>query len=140
MPLQFSAPPSLSPSFSPRSLADCYPLLEVEDMLMMGNHPDPMCVFTYVQSLCHSLCKIEKERRDKETEKTDKAGEGGDKEGAQEESVEKDEGESAEGGITESHEEKEEDAMDSGVTAEEENATHHSEVEGNGGVSAESES
>lgn len=49
-----------------RSLADCCPLLEVEDMLMMGKNPDPMCVFTYVQSLCHSLSKIEKERKDKE--------------------------------------------------------------------------
>uniref|UniRef100_A0A3P9PXY0 Smoothelin-like 1 n=1 Tax=Poecilia reticulata TaxID=8081 RepID=A0A3P9PXY0_POERE len=48
------------------SLADCCPLLEVADMIMMGNHPDPMCVFTYVQSLCHSLSKIEKERKDKE--------------------------------------------------------------------------
>lgn len=25
-----------------------------------------MCVFTYVQSLCHSLSKIERERKDKE--------------------------------------------------------------------------
>ncbi|KAM4587012.1 smoothelin-like 1 [Fundulus diaphanus] len=48
------------------SLADCCPLLEVSDMLMMGKHPDPMCVFTYVQSLCHSLSKIEKERKEKE--------------------------------------------------------------------------
>lgn len=48
------------------SLADCCPLLEVSDMIMMGNHPDPMCVFTYVQSLCHSLSKIETKRRDKE--------------------------------------------------------------------------
>ncbi|XP_061582276.1 smoothelin-like 1 [Cololabis saira] len=48
------------------SLADCCPLLEVADMIMMGNHPDPMCVFTYVQSLCHSLSKIENERRNKE--------------------------------------------------------------------------
>ncbi|XP_027864354.1 smoothelin-like 1 [Xiphophorus couchianus] len=48
------------------SLADCCPLLEVADMIMMGNHPDPMCVFTYVQSLCHGLSKIEKQRKDKE--------------------------------------------------------------------------
>ncbi|CDQ96198.1 unnamed protein product, partial [Oncorhynchus mykiss] len=32
-------------------MADCYPLLEVGDMLLMGNRPDPMCVFTYVQAL-----------------------------------------------------------------------------------------
>ncbi|KAF6726635.1 Smoothelin-like protein 2 [Oryzias melastigma] len=51
------------------SLADCCPLLEVADMIMMGNNPDPMCVFTYVQSLCHSLSKIEQERRSKEKEK-----------------------------------------------------------------------
>lgn len=55
------------------TLADCCPLLEVSDMLLMGNHPDPMCVFTYVQSLCHSLSKIEKQRKDKaEKEKADK--------------------------------------------------------------------
>ncbi|XP_020562196.1 smoothelin-like protein 1 [Oryzias latipes] len=51
------------------SLADCCPLLEVADMIMMGKSPDPMCVFTYVQSLCHSLSKIEQERRSKEKEK-----------------------------------------------------------------------
>ncbi|KAM4554851.1 smoothelin-like 1 [Odontesthes bonariensis] len=56
------------------SLADCCPLLEVADMIMMGNHPDPMCVFTYVQSLCHSLSKIEKERKDKEKEEKGKTG------------------------------------------------------------------
>ncbi|KAF3838447.1 hypothetical protein F7725_010215 [Dissostichus mawsoni] len=61
------------PSFPGRSLADCCPLLEVGDMMLMGKHPDPMCVFTYVQSLCHNLSKIEKERKDKEEkEKEDK--------------------------------------------------------------------
>ncbi|KAG1935601.1 smoothelin-like 1 [Pimephales promelas] len=50
------------------SLADCCPLLEVSDMLLMGNRPDPLCVFTYVQALCHHLSKIEKERREKETD------------------------------------------------------------------------
>lgn len=59
---------------STRSLADCCPLLEVSDMIMMGKNPDPMCVFTYVQSLCHSLSKIEKERKDKEKEANGKAG------------------------------------------------------------------
>ncbi|XP_053735322.1 smoothelin-like 1 [Synchiropus splendidus] len=74
------------------SLADCCPLLEVEDMLMMGNNPDPMCVFTYVQSLCHSLTKIEKERKDKEKEKANE--ENKQKEDAAEEiSTEKDDGE-----------------------------------------------
>ncbi|KAJ8269398.1 hypothetical protein COCON_G00120050 [Conger conger] len=51
------------------SLADCCPLLEVEDMLLMGNAPDPLCVFTYVQALCQHLSKIEKERKDKEEKK-----------------------------------------------------------------------
>ncbi|XP_064200111.1 smoothelin-like 1 [Anguilla rostrata] len=50
------------------SLADCCPLLEVEDMLLMGNAPDPLCVFTYVQALCQHLSKIEKERKDREKE------------------------------------------------------------------------
>lgn len=49
-------------------------------MLMMGNNPDPMCVFTYVQALCHSLCKIEKERKDKENEEKGKSAEGGENE------------------------------------------------------------
>lgn len=54
------------------SLADCCPLLEVSDMLLMGNNPDPLCVFTYVQALCHHLSKIEKERREKESIEKDK--------------------------------------------------------------------
>ncbi|XP_034038046.1 smoothelin-like 1 [Thalassophryne amazonica] len=54
------------------SLADCFPLLDVDDMLMMGDNPDPMCVFTYVQSLCQNLTKIEKERKGKEKEEKDK--------------------------------------------------------------------
>lgn len=56
-------------SLSLRSLADCCPLLDVPDMIMMGNHPDAMCVFTYVQSLCHHLSKIEKKRKDEQEEK-----------------------------------------------------------------------
>ncbi|KAK2890682.1 hypothetical protein Q8A67_013325 [Cirrhinus molitorella] len=58
------------------SLADCCPLLEVSDMLLMGNNPDPLCVFTYVQALCHHLSKIEKERREKESMEKDKNKEG----------------------------------------------------------------
>ncbi|XP_058654189.1 smoothelin-like 1 isoform X2 [Onychostoma macrolepis] len=54
------------------SLADCCPLLEVSDMLLMGNNPDSLCVFTYVQALCHHLSKIEKERREKESMEKDK--------------------------------------------------------------------
>jgi len=33
-----------------REKSDISPLLDVEDMLMMGDKPDWKCVFTYVQS------------------------------------------------------------------------------------------
>ncbi|KAA0716573.1 Smoothelin [Triplophysa tibetana] len=39
--------------------ANCMPLLEVEDMMIMGKKPDSKCVFTYVQSLVHHLRKYE---------------------------------------------------------------------------------
>lgn len=39
--------------------ADCLRLIEVEDMMDMGDKPDPMCVFTYVQSLYNHLKKFE---------------------------------------------------------------------------------
>ncbi|KAM8977061.1 smoothelin-like protein 2 [Pelodytes ibericus] len=39
--------------------AHCDRLIEVEDMLMMGRKPDPMCVFTYVQSLYNHLRRFE---------------------------------------------------------------------------------
>uniref|UniRef100_A0A3Q3RJM8 Smoothelin-like protein 2 n=1 Tax=Mastacembelus armatus TaxID=205130 RepID=A0A3Q3RJM8_9TELE len=39
--------------------ADCLRLIEVEDMIEMGDKPDPMCVFTYVQSLYNHLKKFE---------------------------------------------------------------------------------
>lgn len=35
------------------------PLLEVEDMMIMGKKPDSKCVFTYVQSLVNHLRKHE---------------------------------------------------------------------------------
>ncbi|TRY98206.1 hypothetical protein DNTS_006237, partial [Danionella cerebrum] len=54
------------------ALADCCPLLEVSDMILMGKNPDPLCVFTYVQALCHHLSKIEKERREKESMEEEK--------------------------------------------------------------------
>ncbi|XP_037543186.1 smoothelin, like [Nematolebias whitei] len=38
---------------------DCLRLIEVDDMLEMGDKPDPMCVFTYVQSLYNHLKKFE---------------------------------------------------------------------------------
>lgn len=39
--------------------ADCLRLIEVDDMLEMGDKPDPMCVFTYVQSLYNHLKKFD---------------------------------------------------------------------------------
>ncbi|XP_024131192.1 smoothelin isoform X3 [Oryzias melastigma] len=38
---------------------NCMPLLEVEDMMIMGNKPDSKCVFTYVQSLVNHLRRYE---------------------------------------------------------------------------------
>jgi hypothetical protein len=42
-----------------RNLANCERLIEVEDMMVMGRKPDPMCVFTYVQSLYNHLRRFE---------------------------------------------------------------------------------
>ncbi|KPP77930.1 smoothelin-like 2 protein-like [Scleropages formosus] len=39
--------------------AGCDRLIEVEDMMVMGHKPDPMCVFTYVQSLYNHLRRFE---------------------------------------------------------------------------------
>ncbi|XP_073807772.1 smoothelin isoform X9 [Danio rerio] len=39
--------------------ANCMPLLEVEDMMIMGKKPDSKCVFTYVQSLVNHLRRCE---------------------------------------------------------------------------------
>ncbi|XP_044106480.1 smoothelin-like protein 2 isoform X2 [Neovison vison] len=41
------------------NLANCERLIEVEDMMVMGHRPDPMCVFTYVQSLYNHLRRFE---------------------------------------------------------------------------------
>ncbi|KPP70976.1 hypothetical protein Z043_110153 [Scleropages formosus] len=41
------------------AFANCMPLLEVEDMMIMGKKPDPKCVFTYVQSLVNHLRRYE---------------------------------------------------------------------------------
>lgn len=41
------------------NLANCERLIEVEDMMVMGHKPDPMCVFTYVQSLYNHLRRFE---------------------------------------------------------------------------------
>uniref|UniRef100_A0AAV2MU78 Uncharacterized protein n=1 Tax=Knipowitschia caucasica TaxID=637954 RepID=A0AAV2MU78_KNICA len=46
----------------PWTLARCMPLLEVEDMMMMGMKPDSKCVFTYVQSLVNHLRRVEMSR------------------------------------------------------------------------------
>ncbi|XP_036730583.1 smoothelin isoform X8 [Balaenoptera musculus] len=44
---------------SAEMLVDCVPLVEVEDMMIMGKKPDPKCVFTYVQSLYNHLRRHE---------------------------------------------------------------------------------
>lgn len=110
-------------------------------MLMMGNNPDPMCVFTYVQSLCHSLSKIEKERKDKEKEETDKVADEENKgeEGAEEVAPEKNEGGSAEIQTAESQEEQE-DVTEATEAAMGEAAPGSSEMGQDGGVLVEPES
>ncbi|XP_061460775.1 smoothelin-like protein 2 [Rhineura floridana] len=40
-------------------MASCERLIEVDDMMLMGRKPDPMCVFTYVQSLYNHLRHFE---------------------------------------------------------------------------------
>lgn len=129
-------------SLSDRSLADCCPLLEVEDMIMMGNNPDPMCVFTYVQSLCHSLTKIEKERKDKENKEKNKDGDEGEEgaDGEGEVPVEEDKGEPAETETTESQEEKQEDVSETEETGKEQSTLNSSEMEQDGGLLVETES
>ncbi|XP_023272568.1 smoothelin-like protein 1 [Seriola lalandi dorsalis] len=128
------------------SLADCCPLLEVSDMIMMGNNPDPMCVFTYVQSLCHSLSKIEKERKEKEKEDKEKSGnEGEEKEkgedAAGEVSTEKHEEESAENGMMDGQVEKEKgESAEPEGTGEEEDAPKSCETEEGGAALVEAES
>ncbi|KAM3826381.1 LOW QUALITY PROTEIN: smoothelin [Vipera latastei] len=44
-------------------LVDCVPLVDVEDMMIMGKRPDAKCVFTYVQSLYNHLRRHELQRR-----------------------------------------------------------------------------
>ncbi|KAM6193583.1 smoothelin isoform 1-T1 [Sarcoramphus papa] len=51
---------------SAETLADCVPLVEVEDMMIMGKKPDSKCVFTYVQSLYNHLRRHELRMRQKE--------------------------------------------------------------------------
>lgn len=55
----FSSPPSCVPACVCRVKAGCDRLIEVDDMMIMGRKPDPMCVFTYVQSLYNHLRKFE---------------------------------------------------------------------------------
>lgn len=57
LPLSLSLSHHMSPS--PRECANCMPLLEVEDMMIMGRKPDSKCVFTYVQSLVNHLRRHE---------------------------------------------------------------------------------
>ncbi|KAF4085634.1 hypothetical protein AMELA_G00097270 [Ameiurus melas] len=90
------------------SLADCCPLLDVSDMVLMGNKPDPFSVFTYVQSLCQHLSKIEQERREqKKAEESKNQGEAGNKVERGEEAEDADEqktGEEQENAIEEERE------------------------------------
>ncbi|XP_030918326.1 smoothelin isoform X1 [Geospiza fortis] len=51
---------------SAEMLVDCVPLVEVEDMMIMGKKPDAKCVFTYVQSLYNHLRRHELRMRQKE--------------------------------------------------------------------------
>lgn len=108
-----------------------------------------MCVFTYVQSLCHSLSKIEKERRDKEKEEKEQAGNEGEEKGEdaaeeaspEEASPEKSSPEkSAENGMMEGQEEKQGGATEAEGTEEGENAPNSCEMEGDGGALVEAES
>ncbi|XP_066504807.1 smoothelin-like 1 [Hoplias malabaricus] len=102
------------------SLAGCCPLLDVSDMLLMGNKPDPFSVFTYVQSLCQSLSKIEierKERQKKEREQNKNETEDQRKrEGEEEEEVDK--------------EQEEEEKIEEGGDAEEKCESKEEEAEG----------
>ncbi|XP_042522286.1 smoothelin isoform X4 [Dipodomys spectabilis] len=50
---------------SAEMLVDCVPLVEVDDMMIMGKKPDPKCVFTYVQSLYNHLRRHELRMRGK---------------------------------------------------------------------------
>ncbi|XP_061690969.1 smoothelin-like 1 [Syngnathoides biaculeatus] len=116
------------------SLADCWPLLEVSDMLMMGDNPDPMCVFTYVQSLCHSLSKLEKEKKEKE----EKAKEGNKKDdnredAAKELAADKDEAEHSQKRAPMSGQD-EKGCGDSEATGEEEETSNSCETQGDGRV------
>ncbi|XP_028272161.1 smoothelin-like 1 [Parambassis ranga] len=127
------------------SLADCCPLLEVEDMIMMGDHPDPMCVFTYVQSLCHSLSKIEKERKDKEQAEKDKAGNEGKEtekgdDAAAETSAGKEEEESAQSEMMDRPEEKQGSCTETEGNDQEEDALKSCEMKEADGVLVKAES
>ncbi|XP_061321667.1 smoothelin isoform X1 [Pezoporus flaviventris] len=51
---------------SAETLVDCVPLVDVEDMMIMGKKPDAKCVFTYVQSLYNHLRRHELRMRQKE--------------------------------------------------------------------------
>ena len=48
--------------------ADAEPLIEVEDMIFMGNRPDAKCIFCYLQSLYNKLKKFEKLQKPKSDE------------------------------------------------------------------------
>lgn len=112
---------------------------------MMGNHPDPMCVFTYVQSLCHSLSKIEKERKEKEQVEKDKTGNEGKEtekgdDVAADTSAGKEEEESAQTETMDSPEEKQGGCTETEGNDQEEDALKSCEMKEVGGVLVKAES
>ena len=55
-------------NFRQSNRADAEPLIEVEDMIFMGNRPDAKCIFCYLQSLYNKLKKFEKLQKPKSDE------------------------------------------------------------------------
>lgn len=53
-------------------MANADPLLDVDDMLIMGDRPDPKCIFTYLQSLYSKLPKFEKALKKPKIEEVEK--------------------------------------------------------------------
>jgi len=53
--------------------ADAWPLLDVEDMMLMGDKPDPKCIFTYLQSLYSKYNKFDQPLRTADNPQTQAA-------------------------------------------------------------------
>ena len=52
-------------------MAGIVPLLEVNDMIMMGNRPDHRCVFTYVSTIYSKFKEISQKKQQTEEIETD---------------------------------------------------------------------